>query len=63
MNINRKNEQSAAIILNDVILVLIFVISVVNVLISAFGIEHASQPLRLIDRDSLREHTTPKSPT
>lgn len=63
LNINRKNEQSAAIILNDIILVLIFIISVVNVIVSAFGIEHASQPLRLIDRDSFRDHTTAKSVT
>lgn len=48
MNINRKNEQSAAIILNDVILILIFFISIINVVISAFGIEHASKPLEKI---------------
>lgn len=45
LNINRQNEQAAAIILNDVILVLVFLISIVNVIISAFGIEHSSKPL------------------
>lgn len=46
MNINRSNEQNAAIILNDVILVLVFLISIINVIISAFGIEHSSKPLQ-----------------
>lgn len=48
LNINRQNEQSAAIVLNDVILVLVFLISIVNVVISAFGIEHSSKPLEKI---------------
>lgn len=48
LNINRKNEQAAAIILNDVILIFIFFISITNVVISAFGIEHASRPLEKI---------------
>lgn len=48
LNINRNNEQSAAIILNDVILIFIFFISIINVVISAFGIEHASKPLEKI---------------
>ncbi|KAM7359739.1 ninjurin C isoform 4-T4 [Cochliomyia hominivorax] len=49
LNINRKQDQTAAIILNDIILVVIFVISVINVIISGFGIEYSSQPLRLMD--------------
>lgn len=49
LNINRTNEQAAAIILNDTILVLVFLISVINVIISAFGIEHASKPLEKIN--------------
>ncbi|XP_037814969.1 ninjurin-2 isoform X2 [Lucilia sericata] len=49
LNINRKKDQTAAIILNDIILVVIFVISVINVIISGFGIEYSSQPLRLLD--------------
>uniref|UniRef100_A0A182T0B6 Ninjurin-2 n=1 Tax=Anopheles maculatus TaxID=74869 RepID=A0A182T0B6_9DIPT len=52
LNINRKPDQTAAIVLNDVILVLIFVISLINVIISGFGIEYSSQPLRLLDRVS-----------
>uniref|UniRef100_A0A182TH15 Uncharacterized protein n=1 Tax=Anopheles melas TaxID=34690 RepID=A0A182TH15_9DIPT len=50
LNINRKPDQTAAIVLNDVILVLIFVISLLNVIISGFGIEYSSQPLRLLER-------------
>ncbi|KFB36199.1 AGAP002124-PA-like protein [Anopheles sinensis] len=50
LNINRKPDQTAAIVLNDIILVLIFVISLINVIISGFGIEYSSQPLRLLDR-------------
>lgn len=49
MNINRNNEQKAAIILNDVILVLVFLITILNVMISAFGIEHSSKPLQKIN--------------
>lgn len=51
LNINRRKDQTAALILNDVILVLIFVISLVNVIISGFGMEQSSQPLKLIERD------------
>lgn len=50
LNINRKKDQTAAIILNDIILILVFVISLVNVLISGFGMEYSSQPLQLLDR-------------
>lgn len=42
------NEQKSAIILNDTIVILIFLISIVNVIISAFGIENASKPLVLL---------------
>ena len=48
LNINRKSDQTAAIIINDIILVFIFVISLINVIISGFGIEYSSQPLHLI---------------
>ncbi|XP_055642868.1 ninjurin-2 isoform X1 [Toxorhynchites rutilus septentrionalis] len=51
LNINRKPDQTAAIIINDVILVLIFLISLINVIISGFGIEYSSQPLRLLERE------------
>ncbi|XP_013107120.1 ninjurin-1 isoform X2 [Stomoxys calcitrans] len=50
LNINRKQDQTAAIILNDIIMVIVFVISVINVVISGFGIEYSSQPLRLLDQ-------------
>ncbi|XP_054747561.1 ninjurin-A isoform X1 [Anastrepha obliqua] len=49
LNINHQNDQKAAIIINDIILVVIFVISVINVIISGFGIEYSSQPLILLE--------------
>uniref|UniRef100_A0A182JUI8 Ninjurin a n=1 Tax=Anopheles christyi TaxID=43041 RepID=A0A182JUI8_9DIPT len=59
LNINRKPDQTAAIVLNDIILVLIFVISLINVIISGFGIEYSSQPLRLLERvESTQSVTT-----
>lgn len=51
LNINRETDQTSAVILNDVILILIFVISIINVIISGFGIEYSSQSLTLLDRD------------
>lgn len=51
LNINRQKDQNAAIILNDIILILVFIISLINVIISGFGIEHSSQPLKLLDRE------------
>lgn len=51
LNINRKKDQTAAIILNDVILVLLFIISLVNVIISGFGMEYSSHPLHLLERE------------
>lgn len=56
LNINRRKDQNVAQILNDVILVLIFLISIDNVIISGFGIEHSSQPLQLV---SAYPSTTP----
>uniref|UniRef100_A0A0P4W3Q8 Ninjurin-2 n=1 Tax=Scylla olivacea TaxID=85551 RepID=A0A0P4W3Q8_SCYOL len=40
MNINDPEQQSAANILNNVIVVFVFIISVLNVIISSFGIEN-----------------------
>ena len=57
LNINRKKDQTAAIILNNIILVFIFVISLVNVVISGFGIDHASQPLQLLQRETNKNFT------
>lgn len=51
MNINRTKEQRAATILNDIILVLVFTVSLINVIISGFGMEFSSQPLRLLDQE------------
>ena len=51
LNINREKDQTAAVVLNDIILVLVFIISLINVIISGFGIDHSSQPLKLLDRE------------
>ncbi|XP_045470231.1 ninjurin-2-like isoform X4 [Harmonia axyridis] len=45
MNINKERNKKAALILNDIILVFIFLIAIVNILISGFGMEFSSQPL------------------
>ncbi|GAB0094955.1 Ninjurin [Sergentomyia squamirostris] len=55
LNINRHKDQNAAVILNDIILILIFVISIDNVIISGFGIEHSSQPLRLLHDEEAKK--------
>ncbi|XP_036229812.1 ninjurin-1 isoform X4 [Bactrocera oleae] len=52
LNINRQKDQVAAVIINDIILVIIFVISVINVIISGFGIEYSSQPLILLEQQA-----------
>ncbi|XP_053657610.1 ninjurin-2 [Anopheles marshallii] len=62
LNINRKPDQTAAIVLNDVILVLIFVISLINVIISGFGMEYSSQPLRLLERIEPTQSTASTQP-
>ncbi|XP_018321549.1 ninjurin-2 isoform X4 [Agrilus planipennis] len=49
VNINKSKDHIAAIILNDGILILVFIISLVNVIISGFGIEYANQSLRLLN--------------
>lgn len=51
LDINKRKDQGMAIVLNDIILVLIFVISIINVVISGFGIEHSSQPLKLLEKE------------
>lgn len=48
LNINKDGDHSAAIILNDVILIFVFLISIINIIISGFGLEYSNQPLRLI---------------
>ncbi|XP_015836954.1 ninjurin-1 isoform X1 [Tribolium castaneum] len=48
LNINKQRDHFAAYVLNDVILILIFLISVINIVISGFGLEYSNQPLRLI---------------
>ncbi|XP_041984780.1 uncharacterized protein LOC121737235 [Aricia agestis] len=45
LDLNDHADQPSAIILNDVIVIFIFVISVTNIVISAFGIEYSNSPL------------------
>jgi len=48
LNLKKIADQRAATIMNDVILVLIFIISFVNIIISSFGMEYSSNPLKLV---------------
>ncbi len=43
LNINEEPKQRTADILNDVIVVVIFLITLVNVIISGFGIRHTDE--------------------
>ncbi|CAH2089764.1 unnamed protein product [Euphydryas editha] len=47
LDLNDDNDQPSAVILNDVIVIFIFVISVINIVISGFGIEYSNNPLIL----------------
>jgi len=40
MDINRQEKHRVAIIINDLIVFMVFVISVLNIVISSFGIQH-----------------------
>ncbi|KAK6634986.1 hypothetical protein RUM44_000235 [Polyplax serrata] len=51
LNVRRPKEQKICIILNDVILLLIFLISLDNVIISSFGIEYSNNQLKLLYGD------------
>ncbi|XP_045777575.1 ninjurin-2 isoform X1 [Maniola jurtina] len=66
LDINHEADQPSAVILNDVIVIFIFVISVTNIVISAFGIEYSNSPLVLerlsyINAEYLRKANTTAS--
>lgn len=44
MDINRRRDQRAAIIINDIILIGIFLISLVNIIIAGFNIDYSYKP-------------------
>ncbi|XP_034941479.1 ninjurin-2 isoform X2 [Chelonus insularis] len=44
LDINRRRDQWAANIINDIILIAVFVISLINVVISGFGMEFSNKP-------------------
>jgi hypothetical protein len=46
LDINRQRDQRPAVILNDVTLIMVFIISLINVVVSAFGMEHSGTRLR-----------------
>jgi hypothetical protein len=46
LDINRQGDQRPAAILNDVTLIMVFIISLINVVVSAFGMEHSGTRLR-----------------
>ncbi|KAL1130962.1 hypothetical protein AAG570_012203 [Ranatra chinensis] len=49
LDINLPCDHQPANILNDVILIMVFLISIINVIISGFGMEHSNEPLHLIN--------------
>ena len=48
MDINKPHQQRAANILNDIILIFIFLISAINIVISSFGIQHSDKKIYAI---------------
>jgi len=46
LDINIHADQRAAIILNDVTLIMVFIILLINVVISGFGMEYSGAGLR-----------------
>ncbi|CAG9133947.1 unnamed protein product [Plutella xylostella] len=47
LDLNDHADQPSALVLNDIIVIFIFVISVINIVNSAFGIEYSNSPLVL----------------
>ncbi|CAK1584771.1 unnamed protein product [Parnassius mnemosyne] len=63
LDLNDQEDQPSALILNDIIVIFIFVISVLNIVISAFGIEYSNSPLilerlKFINTEYLRKLNT-----
>lgn len=48
LDINRRRDQWAANIINDIILIGVFVISLTNVIVSSFGMEFSNRPPELL---------------
>ncbi|XP_046672990.1 ninjurin-A-like isoform X1 [Homalodisca vitripennis] len=57
LNINNPPDCSTAIILNDIIVIMIFLISLDNIIISGFGMEHSNQPLKLLSYSKVANST------
>ncbi|XP_065166760.1 ninjurin-2-like isoform X3 [Atheta coriaria] len=58
LNLNKHSDQTAAVVLNDIILIFVFSISLVNIIISGFGMEYSNQPLRLLSEDERLNRVT-----
>ncbi|XP_020709324.2 uncharacterized protein LOC105688447 isoform X1 [Athalia rosae] len=52
LNINKRRDHRAALIINDMILIGVFLISLINVIISGFGIEHSNTARILTEQPS-----------
>ena len=55
LNINKPRDQRLADILNDLALMFVFVISLLNVVISGFGLEQQPQLLKNLHREDIIE--------
>jgi hypothetical protein len=51
LDINRQGDQRLALILNDVTLIMVFIISLINVVVSGFGMEHSGTRLREVSQN------------
>lgn len=49
LNINHAPDCPTAIILNDIIVVMVFLISIDNIIISGFGMEHSNDHMKLLN--------------
>jgi hypothetical protein len=55
LNINKERDQRKADVTNDITTGLVFIISIVNVIISGFGLESYPQMLKNLHREDIIE--------
>jgi len=55
LNINKERDQRKADVANDIATALVFVISIMNVIISGFGIESQPQMFKNLYREDIIE--------
>ncbi|XP_075228904.1 ninjurin C isoform X1 [Lycorma delicatula] len=56
LDLNKQNDRQPAIILNDIILIMIFLISLINVIISSFGIQHSGHASEIYQSSTNKPH-------